>query len=282
MSRLTLALVLLVGLLAGGLGVTLLDRGAPNLGEAEVRGIVSDMLAAQAPAPAPQLDTATVNGLIEEYLMSDPGILERMGTRLAETRKVAARQAQAELIAANHDAIFADTRDVVVGNPEGDVTLVELFDYNCSYCRNALPDLATLLAEDENLRVVLKDYPILTAGSLEAARVAALVAEDESLNYWEFHQRLFSQRGDVGAAQALDAAEAVGGNRVALMIDMNGRAAAEAVERTYKLAQALNITGTPTYILGDELIPGALGIDALRTKIANVRACGSTSCAPAG
>jgi protein-disulfide isomerase len=259
MSRLSLVLVLLVGVLAGGLGVSLLDR-----------------------SPA-RLDAAEVNTLVEAYLMDDPTILQRMSDKLADTQRVAARDAQKALLETHRAAIYDDTGNVVLGNPAGDVTLVEMFDYNCGYCRSALPDLAALMAEDPGLKVILKEFPILSDGSVEAAKVAVLVNNDGTLDYWAFHQKLFAARGQVGADAALAAAEAVGGNRVALMIDMNGKAPADAIQQSYKLATALNISGTPTYIIGDELIPGAIGLDALRGKIANMRACGSTVCpAPAG
>ncbi len=258
MSRLSLVLVLLVGVLAGGLGVSLLDR-----------------------RPA-DIDPARVNALVEAYLMGDPMILQRMSDKLNDTKRVAVRDAQKALIETHRAAIYDDAGNVVLGNPAGDVTLVEMFDYNCGYCRNALPDLATLMSEDPNLKVILKEFPILSDGSVEAAKVAVLVNHDETLDYWAFHQKLFSTRGQIGAEAALTAASEVGGNRVALMIDMNGKAPADAIQKSYELATALNISGTPTYIIGDELIPGAIGLDALRQKIANMRACGSTICDGAG
>ena len=279
MSRLSFGLVLLVGILAGGLGVSLLDRGPAPLSDTDVRGIIGDMIAADKAGEAPPtLDPVQVNALVEDYLMSDPTILDRMSAKLTAAKKVAQREAQAKLIAANYSAIYDDAGNVVLGNPEGDVTLVELFDYNCGYCRGAVPDMAALIAEDPNLKIILKEFPILSDGSVDAAKIAVLVNEDSKLDYWTFHQKLFSTRGQVDAAAALTAAEAVGGNRVAMMIDMNSPRTADALQKSYELADALNISGTPTYIIGDELIPGAIGLDALRTKIANMRECGSTLC----
>ena len=276
MSRLSFGLVLLVGILAGGLGVSLLNRGPAPIAANDVRGIVSEMLAADASGKA--LDPAELNLLIEQYLMDDPAILDRMAAKLSVAKRAAEQSERVALLQANHEAIYNDPANVILGNPNGDVTLVEMFDYNCGYCRRALPDLATLIAEDPNLKIVLKEFPILSDGSVEAAKVGFLVAENDALNYWDFHQRLFSARGQVDATAALAAAEAVGGNRVAMMIDMNGQKASDAIERSYDLATALKISGTPTFIIGDELIPGAVGVDALRTKIANMRACGSTDC----
>ncbi len=323
MSRLSFALVILVGLLAGGFGVALLRPASPALTDADVRAVVADMLAADklntpaapvvpaglsednvrqifndmlatdkanAPVQSPQvaeLDPDKVDKLIENYLMSDPTILSRMNDKLQEAQHVAARQAQKDAIDANYAQIYQQPDTIVLGNPKGDVTLVEMFDYNCSYCRGALPDMASLIADDPNLKVILKEFPILTAGSVDAAKVAVLVSEDPKINYWDFHEKLFSARGEVGADQALQVAESLGANRVELMLDMNARKPADVIQQSYDLAKALNVSGTPTYILGDEVIPGALPLEGLKAKIANLRACGSTECpvtdaAPAG
>jgi len=284
MSRLSFALVLLVGLLAGGLG-SLLIRTPPAISEADVRGIITAMLKPDKPGPPQEtadLDPAKVNKLIENYLMSDPTILQRMNDKLAEEKQVAERQAMKDELDAHAADIYQAADNVVLGNPKGDVTLVEMFDYNCTYCRGALPDLAQLMDDDKNLRVILKQFPILTAGSIDAARVAVLVSENPKINYWDFHQKLFAQRGEVGASQALQVATELGGDRAELMLDMNGKHPADVIQKSYDLAKALNINGTPTYILGDELIPGALPIDQLKQKIANLRACGSTECPAAG
>lgn len=284
MSRLTLLLVALLGLLVGGTGVLLLRPAPAALDEAQVRAIFGEMQATEKAAEEPArqsvavLDPATLNPMIEDFLMGDPAILDRMSAKLSDARLVAKRSAQRELIEANHVAIFNDPADVVIGNPEGDVTLVEMFDYNCGYCRSSLPDIATLLAEDPNLRVILKEFPILSEGSIEAARVAVLVNGDKSVNYWDFHQQLFSSRGQVTGDTALDVAEQMGMSRARLMIDMTGKGPGEALNKVYSLAQALDVSGTPTFIIGDELIPGAVGIEKLRDRIANMRACGSTVC----
>jgi protein-disulfide isomerase len=284
MNRLSFALVLLVGLLAGGLG-SLLLRTEGGMNEGEVRTVIARMLAERpmAATATAELDASKVNKLVEDFLMSDPDILQRMNDRLAEEKQVAARKAMKQAIDAHAAEIYQSADNIVLGNPKGDVTLVEMFDYNCVYCRQALPDLATLMAEDKNLRVILKQFPILTSGSIDAARIGVLVGENPKINYWDFHQKLFSMRaGEVGADQALQVAEQLGGNRVELMLDMNGKRPTEAIQNSYDLAKALDITGTPTYILGDEMIPGAMPIDQLRQKIANLRTCGSTACPDTG
>lgn len=307
MRRLSLALVALSGLLTGGLGVSLLNRSAPD--PAAVSAIVNDVLSkrAETQAPAPALDTAavqnivsamldarlpatpvktasagidqaTLNPMIETYLMGDPEILHRMSQALDTKTRTAEAEASRTAIASMQDKIFNDPNQVVLGNPDGDVTLVEMFDYNCGYCRSALPDLATLLAEDSKLRVVLKEFPILSEGSVEAAKVGVLVSK-ANVDYWSFHEALFTSRTPNNLDTALAAAKDLGLSPVDLQIGLTSDTVTTAIQTSYDIAKALNITGTPTYIIGDEIIPGAVGVDELRSRIANMRACGKTQCA---
>lgn len=285
MSRVTLALVALVGILAGALGFSALNKPTPQTDTAAVQAMIAEAITAydaQRPVDAPaqnvaQIDQATLNPMIESFLMSDPKILQRMSVALDTTIKAEDSAKATAAIASMHDKIFNDPGQVVLGNPNGDVTLVEFFDYNCSYCRGALPDMAALLAEDPNLRVVLKEFPILSNESIDAARIAVLVG-DTDVDYWTFHETLFSSRSKVDKKVALDAAADLGLSPVALELDMNGEAVAQKIQTSYEIAKALNITGTPTYVIGNEIIPGAIGIDELRSRIANMRACGETEC----
>ncbi|SEQ39543.1 Protein-disulfide isomerase [Devosia sp. YR412] len=289
MSRVTLALVALVGILAGALGYSTLNQPAPQTDMVAVEAMITQALSdydakrlAEAPVIVPaqdvaQIDPATLNPMIESFLMGDPKILQRMSVALETTVKAEERQKSGFAIAAMRDKIFNDPGQVVLGNPDGDVTLVEFFDYNCGYCRNALPDLATLLAEDPNLRVVLKEFPILSNESIDAARVAVLVG-DADVDYWSFHEALFTSRGQVDKQVALAAAGALGLSPIALELDMNSEPVARKIQTSYEIAKALNITGTPTYIIGNEIIPGAIGLDELKSRIANMRACGETQC----
>ena len=283
MSRLSMILALLVVVLGAALAWVVTRPVPVGLTEAEILALVEDAVAtrqaAGEPAAAP-LDAASLNPMIERYLLDNPRILQRVSEALdSELRSAQAEESKAA-IDAMHAEIYEDPANVVLGNPEGDVTLVEMFDYNCGYCRQALPDLATLLAEDPNLKVILKEFPILSQESADAARVSVLVGRSEA-DYWDFHRRLFTSRGQVTGETALQAAQEMGLNRVNLELEMGTPEVGAVIERSYQLATALNITGTPTYIIGDELIPGAVGLDGLRTRIANMRSCGKTVCEPA-
>ena len=266
--------------------VAKLPAPATGIDRAQVESIVAEAIA-KLPAPAvaqspAQLDAATLNPMIESYLMANPRILQRVSealqTEIATAQAAETKSALAEL----KPAIYDDPGHIVLGNPKGDVTLVEMFDYNCGYCRQALPDLATLMDEDPNLRIILKEFPILTPGSVEAARVGVLVSRAD-VDYWTFHQSLFTGRSQADKASALKAAADLGLNPVSLEMDMQSADVTAVLDTSYTIARKLKISGTPTYIIGDEVIPGAVGIDELRSRIANMRACGATACpAPAG
>ncbi|MDP2781629.1 DsbA family protein [Devosia sp.] len=288
MSRVTIALVALTGILAGGLGYATLVPPAPHTDNVAVQAMIDDAIsaydtersAAMAAAPAQDVAAITpeaINAQIESFLMNDPKILQRMSVALDSTLRAEEREQATVAIASMQEAIFNDPGQIVVGNPDGDVTLVEFFDYNCGYCRSALPDLATLLAEDPDLRVILKEFPILSNESIDAARVAVLVGEADA-DYWSFHEALFTSRGKVDKQVALAAAADLGLSPVSLELDMGKDSVSKTIQTSYEIAKALNITGTPTYIIGNEVIPGAIGIEELRQRIANMRACGQSLC----
>ncbi|MDR3472035.1 MAG: DsbA family protein [Devosia sp.] len=262
-------------------------KPAPGVNEAGVRSIVTEMLAAEdarlkqnSITTVASLDPNSLDPLIENYLMGNPKILQRMTDALDKQNKADQALKDRQVIAQNTAAIFDDPDNVVLGNPQGDVTLVEMFDYNCGYCRAALPDLAQLLTEDKNLRVELKQFPILSAGSVDAARIAVQVAKSGK-DYWAFHQAMYTSRGEVDVNTALDEAKTLGLDPATLRANMQGKPISDALQRSYDLAKALNVTGTPTYIIGDQMIPGAVPIDELRASIANMRACGNAVSCPA-
>jgi protein-disulfide isomerase len=261
----------------------------PALDTAGVQSIVSQMLAAEdatnkqnSVATVASLDPKSLDPIIENYLMSDPQILQRMSEALDKHTAASAALKNKQAIADNAQVIFNDPDNAVLGNPKGDVTLVEMFDYNCSYCRGALPDLAALLQDDKNLKVELKQFPILSAGSVDAARIAVQVAKSGA-DYWAFHQGLFTGRGEVTLEAALNEAKTLGLDPAILKAGMQAPAISQALQKSYTLAKSLNVTGTPTYIIGDTIIPGAVPLDTLKAAIANMRACGSAvSCPNAG
>jgi protein-disulfide isomerase len=168
---------------------------------------------------------------------------------------------------------------VVLGNPKGDVTLVEFFDYNCGFCKGALPTLVDLMKDDGKLKVVLKEFPVLGPGSVEAAKVAVAVRmQDKSgKKYLDFHQKLLGGRGKADKARALAVAKEVGMDMARLDKDMASDEVRVSLEESLKLAETLGLNGTPSYVIGEDVVVGAVGMDALRGKIAMAR-CGKETC----
>lgn len=258
-------------------------RPAPVPTEEEIRALVETAVAERlstlpSPAATPgAMNTADLNAAIETYLLDNPRLLERMSAALETEIRSEENERTRIALSTFADAIYDDPANVVLGNPEGDVTLVEMFDYNCGYCRQVLPELMALIDEDPNLRVILKEFPILSQGSADAARVAILVNRAD-VDYVDFHTALFSSRGAVTGETALAVAADLGLNQVMLGMDMNSQDVTSVLQRNYEIAQGLGITGTPTFIIGNEVIPGAASKAELARRVANMRECGATEC----
>ena len=220
-----------------------------------------------------------IERIVREYLISHPEVLQEAMMEL-EKRAAAAETAKHQAAVKAHAAnIFNSTRQVVLGNPKGDVTMVEFFDYNCGYCKHAMNDMLTLLKTDPNLRVVLKEFPVLSRQSEEAAKVAIAVRmQDKSgKKYLEFHQKLLGGRGQADKAHALAVAKDVGLDVTRIEKDM----ASEEVDATLRevgaISSALGLNGTPSYVIGKDVVVGAVGLDALKEKI-NTNRCGKATC----
>ncbi len=219
-----------------------------------------------------------IEKIIKDYLISHPEVLEQASAELEKRKQMAeAEKAKAE-IASHAQALFYSPRQVTIGNTKGNVTLVEFFDYNCGYCKRALADLTTIMKQDPRLRVVLKEFPVLGPGSVEAARVAVAVRMQDSGNkYFDFHQRLLGGRGQADLAHALEAAKAAGFDMVRLQKDMNSDEVKASIDEDMKLAEALSLNGTPSYVVGTEIVVGAVGLEALKQKV-NMARCGKATC----
>jgi len=215
---------------------------------------------------------------IKEYLVAHPEVLLDAQAALEKKQEEARLTQSAQAVVQNKDAIFNSKSDVSLGNPKGDITVVEFFDYNCTYCRHALPDMDALLKQDPNLRFVLKEFPILGPDSLAASRVSDAFRKLAPEKYAAFHRALLSTEGRASEDSAIEVAGSLGVNEKTIRAEMAKSPNTDAVKATYQLATDLNVTGTPAYVIGNETISGAIGLDALQQKIANVRSCGKTSC----
>ena len=218
-----------------------------------------------------------VGQIARNYLAKHPEALQEVLIEMVKRRGAAAKAVSspesAAVVQNNAEALLRSPHQVSLGNPQGDVTLVEFFDYNCGYCKRALSDMVEMMKVDPKLRVTLKELPVLGPGSVESARVAIAVRmqDVDGSRYLEFHRKLLGERGRSDKAQALTVAKDLGFDLVRLEQDMSSEEADKTLAENSKLAQLLGVTGTPSYVIGDNVVVGAVGIVALNDKIRAAR-----------
>lgn len=210
-----------------------------------------------------------IEGIVKDYLVKHPEVMQDVMAAMDKQQKEAEAQKASATIRENKATLFNSPHEVVLGNPQGKVTMVEFFDYNCAFCKRALPDMLNLLKNDPNLKFVLKEFPVLGEGSVEAAHVAvaARMQDPTGKKYLEFHQRLLGGRGPADQARALNVARDVGFDMPQIEKDMASPEVKTTIDEDMKLADELGVSGTPSYVVGDELVVGAVGIDELKQKI---------------
>ncbi len=195
-----------------------------------------------------------IKALVAETLRENPELvleaLQALEARQAEAQAATA----ASVLTEERGTLERDPNAPILGNPDGDVTIVEFFDYNCPYCKRAMPEVNALMAEDTNVRLVLREWPILSEGSAFAARAA--LASRQQGKYAEMHDALMTMRGKVEPEAVLRIAAEVGLDVEKLKIDMQSPEVEEHIATSMRLAEALGFNGTPSFVVGDQLIPG--------------------------
>lgn len=227
-------------------GAALADKGD---GSADVASVPAD-------------ERARIEAVVRAYLLDHPEIIPEAMERLQEKRVVTA-------VADNREALFTPYAGAWEGAADADVVLVEFFDYACGYCRAALPDIERLLAEDKRLKVVYRELPILSADSEAAARVGLLAARQDK--YPAFHRAMYAGDG-VGAAAVRKAAATAGLDRAAVDEALQSKEPAAELSSNIRLARALDARGTPLFVVGDQVLNGAVGYEALKAAVAKARA----------
>ena len=221
---------------------------------------------------AQEMSKDEMRDFVLETIRDNPEIvMEAIQTLQARQEQSQADQAQA-VLSANRAALEQDPTAPVVGNPDGDVTVVEFFDYNCGYCRRTYSDVQNLLGSDSNLRLVLREWPILGEESVYAAR-AALASRAQG-KYEEFHNALMQNNGRANEASVLRIAKELGMDTDQLVRDMDAPEVAAHIQTSMQLTQALNLNGTPAFIFGDQLVPGAIEFEQMQALVAEIRDAG--------
>jgi protein-disulfide isomerase len=220
-----------------------------------------------------------IEKIVREYLVNHPEVLQEAIAALEKKQAAEEAEKHEAAVKDNAEAIFNSPRQVTVGNPQGDVTFVEFFDYNCGYCKRAMADMFDLMKNDSKLKVVLKEFPVLGPGSVDAARVAVAVRMQDKTGkkYLDFHQRLLGGRGQADKARALAAAKEAGLDVARIEKDMTSDEVKQSLEESLKLAEKLGLNGTPSYVIGNDVVIGAVGLATLKEKV-NTARCGKATC----
>lgn len=233
------------------------------------------------PAAAQDISTAdktAIEQIVHDYLIAHPEVIQEALAELDRRQTEAENAKRADSVAEASDVLFNSPRQVVLGNPDAKVALVEFFDYNCGYCKRALGDMQAILKDDKDVKIILKEFPILGPGSVEAAKVAVAVNLIAPEKYADFHNILLGGRGQADEAKALDAAEEAGLDRDKVKARTSDPEVGKTLEEAYQVAQKLGLSGTPTYVIGQEIVFGAVGVDELQSKIQDMRTCGKATC----
>ncbi|MDX7950173.1 DsbA family protein [Lichenihabitans sp. Uapishka_5] len=222
---------------------------------------------------------AEIGALVKDYLVQNPEVLRDAMVELDKRDKAQEAAKRETIMRDQSDALLNSPYGEVVGNPNGKVTLVEFFDYNCGYCKRALDDMAKLMKTTPDMRVVLRDFPVLGPGSVEAAQVAGAVRTQlNGDKFWAFHYKLLSTHGPVAKAQALAAAKDSGVDMDQLTKDLAKPEIKAGIQQSLQLADALSLTGTPSFVVGSDVVVGAVGYDELKEHVDNVAKCGKSTC----
>jgi protein-disulfide isomerase len=243
-------------------------------------------LLAFAPAAMAQQGTSfneqqkqAIGEVVRDYLLAHPELLQEVMAELEKRQAEQQKVAQAGALKESRQTLLNAPHSIVAGNVQGDVTLVEFFDYNCGYCKRALADVRALAKNDPKLRIVLKDFPVLGPESVEASRVSLAVKNQlQGEKLFDYHVKVMETRGRVNGERALSVAKEMGVDMARVQKDMDAPDVRTALQENVGLGDKLGLSGTPAFIIGDEIIPGAVGLEPLRQVVASVRKCGKASC----
>jgi protein-disulfide isomerase len=273
----------------------LLLGAAINIGRtpvAQINQAQSEVPAASATAEAAKTDKPAaiaigsfssaqrkdIEAIIKDYLINNPEVMMEIQTALdAKMEKIQTEKMQVA-IKENAKELFKSSTAPIVGNASGDITIVEFFDYNCGYCKKAFGDIAQVIEKDKKVRFVMKEFPILSKGSEEAAKVA-LAARSQN-KYWEVHRGLLEAQGQANEASALKVAEKLGLDMAKLKRDMASAEVKKEIDDVRKLAQKMGVQGTPNFLVGDRVIPGAPEnlAEQILKNVAELRQTGCSVC----
>jgi protein-disulfide isomerase len=212
-----------------------------------------------------------IEQIIKQYIMENPQvILDAVAGMQAREQAAKEQQAEKTLVSAR-DLLLNNPDDPIGGNPNGDVTVVEFFDYRCGYCKRVYPSLKKIVEADKNVRYVYKEFPILGPQSVMASKMALAISRIDKSSYQAFHHALMTSRGELSKTKLLKIAKKIGLDPDVVAKEMDSSEVETIIQNNYELAQNLNITGTPAFVIGNKLIPGAVDHTTLKRLISEAR-----------
>lgn len=217
----------------------------------------------------PAMDKVAIEKIVRDYLLKNPEVITQALEELQRREELAEAERSRTAIRAHAASLDDTTGKFVFGNPDGDVTVVEFFDYRCGYCKRVMPSLLDEVRSDGNVKLVFREFPILGEDSVLAARGAIAAAEQGK--YYNMHLALMTERGSFTEAKILDIAADLGLDTKQLKTDMYSRKTQSELQKAYATGKAIGLRGTPAFIIGDTLYPGALRRDQLKQLIAAQR-----------
>ena len=227
------------------------------------------VVAANAPVTRDQIPQ-----LVREALINDPTILKDAVEKMQAKQEEDSQKQAKEGIIKNKDKLFADVNSPVVGAADADVTVVEFFDYHCGYCKKILPDILQLIEKDKKVRVVFKEFPILSEDSALASRAAIAVNRIAKEKYLDFHKAMFAMKGKFAEKDIFAEAKKLGIDSAKLKAEMAKPEIDAELDKNRKLAADLGVRGTPAVIIGEEFMPGAVPYETMQKAVDATRAAG--------
>jgi len=249
----------------------------PLAGMAMAATLLASVPAQQA-AALEEGDRAEIEAIIRAYLLENPEVMIEVQQALQKKQAEEQAEAQAKALVEMKDAIYSSKHQIEIGDKDAPITIVEFYDYNCGYCQRAMEDMNRLVDGEANVRFILKEFPVLGPPSVDAHKVSLAFSQLMPEKAAEFHRALLGREGRKDGDIAMQLAVALGADEAAMKEEIDKPYITEAIKEVYEMADALGISGTPSYVVGDEVVFGAVGFDQLSRKVAAVQECGKATC----
>ncbi|MDH5188548.1 MAG: DsbA family protein [Rhodospirillaceae bacterium] len=213
-----------------------------------------------------------IQSIVREYLLQNPEVIVDSIRELRRRDEAAAAESRKNALGSLQDKLEKDSNDPFIGNPDGDITIVEFFDYRCGYCKKVFPDVRKLLKEDGNIKFVLKEWPILGDDSVYASKAALSVWFGQTAKYNDFHGAMMENKGSLSNDRVIEIAAEQGIDVEKMKVGFADPRVEMVIANNTELAGNLNVTGTPAFVFGKDLMPGAIDYETMKQLVDGMRA----------